>query len=1110
MANLPSSGTTGSIDNFGVTRDQFRDGMASLLDYIAESLGGVTSGGYGTQTVSSSSLILSSGATLAANPADNSVDTKLVTAQWVKENAIHIGTSAPSPAVEGHLWLDTTNGLKYNSGTAASPSWSQVAITALDDVTLNGDAQVAERLRFPGTGQFILPAGTDAEFNTFFSGSVSPAEGSLRYNSTSSTLQFYSNQWNDVSVTTTTVTISRINLVQGTLPAFGIDSRLTYRTTSALKFSNNFAFGFNGNGWSQLNLNEHQLFDSSLTMNWWTGHGFHQGTGRTWGRGNWLTVTGQVYRWGKNNWNAQYDAPSHGSEGYGNASGTQAIYGNNAKQSLIRVNASTRREQFATVLGLGTTTNRTTTRQEKTTNEWDIHNGNIWIKDLFPQVGLGSRDTFKRQRGKSIVPHIDTPNNNFTAYDNYFPLTSPHPRIIRSYIGECVSYYLDDAGRVYFAGHIGQGNAGDGVSKTIGTYDNYPYFRQVFFYDHAATDTNGNPAPLADSPYIFSVASSQLSEGETGAGISWNYRYTTNYALDIEGYVYSWGYNGYGQLGDATGTDNAYARRMNPAYFNNKRIRFITCAGGLYTSVFAIDEDGDVWAWGYNGLGQLGLSNATTYYATPQNISELNNPNPGQNPPADSFSSEHIQHVMCAGYTSSTHAITYFLTSGGRVFACGRATNFGCYMGVHHDTAGGDMNIMTPTRLRVRKNYVDAANPGTLEPVVWNSNESTFDEETNNYNYVTALYHSGGANGTTYAFVKQGSTWNPTDTSSWRHQGHPVNTVRVFSWGNNASGQLGRSTNHTAPTSVAEVALSGSGATNSRIDNWLSPLEIRFKDYGIPEIADNYRNTGPLTAGDTWASRQGTAAGNLTWYSPYTTNAGHVEANPNLTSTYKHPDEDQSTGKNYIDSLPTPDWDNNIVNTSNAVATMMVPAPYDDRNDDQNNNQGNMVFAQPVAIYGNGTMTETNQTVVLLMSNGQLYWVGENGLSTAGYQPIDAWCDGGIATGNDDNSNNAHTLTGEGSAGEVNYGVYFSPIKLQPEPARDFQFYSTNGSYANNSTKYLQAYGHRYGMVGYSGTVYVSSYNDTTSLSVTGNSHSYFEAISKTQSALNTISYNHY
>lgn len=76
-------------------------------------------------------------------------------------------------------------------------------------------------------------------------------------------------------------------------------------------------------------------------------------------------------------------------------------------------------------------------------------------------------------------------------------------------------------------------------------------------------------------------------------------------ALRSDGTVWNWGYNGYGELGN--GTVNG---------FNNIPVQvsgltgITAIAGGAYHSL-ALKKDGTVWAWGYNGSGELGNGNNT-------------------------------------------------------------------------------------------------------------------------------------------------------------------------------------------------------------------------------------------------------------------------------------------------------------------------------------------------------------------------------------------------------------------------------------------------------------------------------------------------------------------
>ena len=79
-------------------------------------------------------------------------------------------------------------------------------------------------------------------------------------------------------------------------------------------------------------------------------------------------------------------------------------------------------------------------------------------------------------------------------------------------------------------------------------------------------------------------------------------------AIDANGNLYTWGYNGYGQLGDSTNTD-----RLVPTlvpYFDTNSIDITQVSLGLYHSA-AIDASENLYTWGYNGYGQLGDSTNT-------------------------------------------------------------------------------------------------------------------------------------------------------------------------------------------------------------------------------------------------------------------------------------------------------------------------------------------------------------------------------------------------------------------------------------------------------------------------------------------------------------------
>lgn len=98
MTNLPVRGQTGSLDDTAVTREVFRQGIGSFLEYVAQALGNVN-GAYGTQVVDPSNPVLASsstttnGAKLQASPPAGSNDLRIPTTAWVKSNAAPVTTA---------------------------------------------------------------------------------------------------------------------------------------------------------------------------------------------------------------------------------------------------------------------------------------------------------------------------------------------------------------------------------------------------------------------------------------------------------------------------------------------------------------------------------------------------------------------------------------------------------------------------------------------------------------------------------------------------------------------------------------------------------------------------------------------------------------------------------------------------------------------------------------------------------------------------------------------------------------------------------------------------------------------------------------------------------
>ena len=85
-------------------------------------------------------------------------------------------------------------------------------------------------------------------------------------------------------------------------------------------------------------------------------------------------------------------------------------------------------------------------------------------------------------------------------------------------------------------------------------------------------------------------------------------------ALDNNGQAWAWGYNGDGELGNGSTTNSSVPVAVNmPA-----GVSFTAIASGSYHTI-ALDGSGTVWTWGFNASGQLG-DNITASSSTPVQV----------------------------------------------------------------------------------------------------------------------------------------------------------------------------------------------------------------------------------------------------------------------------------------------------------------------------------------------------------------------------------------------------------------------------------------------------------------------------------------------------------
>lgn len=93
-------------------------------------------------------------------------------------------------------------------------------------------------------------------------------------------------------------------------------------------------------------------------------------------------------------------------------------------------------------------------------------------------------------------------------------------------------------------------------------------------------------------------------------------------AVDSQGQLWSWGLNSYGQLGRTTTSTDKSPGKIVLDKSSSPKIVDIS-AGENH--VLAVDESGNVWAWGYSFYGQLGKKTDSYFSPIPEKIADLDN-----------------------------------------------------------------------------------------------------------------------------------------------------------------------------------------------------------------------------------------------------------------------------------------------------------------------------------------------------------------------------------------------------------------------------------------------------------------------------------------------------
>lgn len=131
--------------------------------------------------------------------------------------------------------------------------------------------------------------------------------------------------------------------------------------------------------------------------------------------------------------------------------------------------------------------------------------------------------------------------------------------------------------------------------------------------------------------------------------------------MTTHGNIYTWGAGEQAQLGRKV-LERRKIHGTVPEKINlgNRARKAVVVGAGIYHS-FAVDDKGDVWGWGLNSMGQTGTGHST------QADAEVQLPKKVKVLSKDELGGETVVEIV----GGEQHTI--FLTSGGKVYACGRS-----------------------------------------------------------------------------------------------------------------------------------------------------------------------------------------------------------------------------------------------------------------------------------------------------------------------------------------------------------------------------------------------------------------------------------------------------
>jgi len=229
--------------------------------------------------------------------------------------------------------------------------------------------------------------------------------------------------------------------------------------------------------------------------------------------------------------------------------------------------------------------------------KWIARNGGIaqFGRDYhYNLLGFASADWSNRAPSLSVMNHHDWEQGLLPTPDG-----AP-PKCTMLLTGWRNILALFNNGEIHYCGYTGHGQAG------IGDDSEAEGFVRVG-YDGARR--NRGLQTTFKGKKCVRIASS----GENGDSTHHNAALIENDRGTLD--LYTWGYNGYGQLGHNDTTNRATPTLVEWDEGRRGRIIDVWCKGSSYGSTYVLTDYGRMYTCGYNGHGELGIGNTTNQNA---------------------------------------------------------------------------------------------------------------------------------------------------------------------------------------------------------------------------------------------------------------------------------------------------------------------------------------------------------------------------------------------------------------------------------------------------------------------------------------------------------------